>query len=211
MKRYFVGYVAMLLVLANCASLSTMQTARVLEKGESEHALGLGFYNSDDFLGGDDISIPVLEYQYRRGIWNNFDAGIKLTNLGSLVLDGKYNLVNGQKWALATGLGLGYLDFESTVGNVTAKSTIIDVMLPLYLSYDVGVMTSFYGAAKYVLRSISTSGGTITGGGDGSLISGSLGLKVGKTSGALLEASLVSGLDNDFAGTQFNAGYFFSF
>ncbi|MCB0378029.1 MAG: hypothetical protein KDD33_06015 [Bdellovibrionales bacterium] len=196
------------LLLCNCASISTLQTARTLEKGDSEHSFGLSMYSSDDFLGGDDISLPVLEYTYRRGLMDKLDFGVKLAIIGSTVADIKYNLINGEKFALATGLGIGYLSFTSTVGTVEEKSTILDFIVPLYLSYDVGEITSLYGAAKYFYRSISTDSSVA---GDGSMASGTFGVKVGKTSGVYLEGSLITGLDNDFSGTQFNTSYFFKF
>ena len=210
MKFKFILLTLLTAMLANCASLSTMQTARVHKPGKSQHALGFGFYNSDDFIGGDAISIPVLEYAYRRGVWDDIDLGIKLTNLGAMVGDLKYNLVDGKNWAVATGLGIGYLDFESSSNGVTATSTIIDIIVPIYLSYDFSKMTSLYSAGKYIQRAISTSDSGITTE-DGGMMSASLGFKYGDSAGVLLEGSFVSGLDNDFTGSQFNFGYFFSF
>lgn len=197
-------------LLCHCASVSTLQTGRVLEKGDSVHAVGVALYNSDDFLGGDDISSPVLEYAYRRGMWDKIDVGIKLAVIGTAVADIKYNLIDGEKLALATGLGLGYLSFESEAGTVKQSSTIIDLIIPLYLSYDVGEMTSLYTSAKYFYRSVSADGGVDIAG-DGSMLSASLGIKYGEKMGVFLEGSLITGLDNDFAGTQFASSYFFRF
>ena len=198
------------LLLAHCASVSTLQTGRVLKKGDSFHTLGVGTYGSDDFLGGNDISLPLIEYTYRRGFWKDIDAGIKLAIIGSTMVDVKYNLVDGDKFALATGLGIGYLSFTSEFNGVEQKSTIIDFMLPLYLSYDVGQKVTLYGAPKFMFRTISaSSGGTVSG--DGSLLSSTLGVKWGVESGVFLEGSLIAGLDSDFTGTQFNGAYFFRF
>ena len=74
------------------------------------------------------------------------------------------------------------------------------------MSYDVSKMGTIYGAGKYIHRSIS-SDGDVTG--DGSMVSGSLGFKYGKTAGVLFEGSLINSLDSDFTGTQFNFGYFY--
>ena len=199
-------YLFLALSLCHCASVSTLQTGRVLDEGESSHAIGLGTYSSDDFLGGSKISLPLLEYSYRRGMWEDIDVGVKLAIIGSLNLDMKYNFVNGEKFAMATGIGLGYLDFESTTGTTKSKATILDFVLPLYLSYDVGDMTTLYGAGKYILRTVSSDLNVSS---DGSMASTSLGVKVGKTSGMFLEGSLITGLGNSFSGTQFNAAYFF--
>ena len=46
---------------------------------------------------------------------------------------------------------------------------------------------------------------------DGSLLSNTLGIKIGEKAGVFMEGSLITGLDNDFSGTQFNGAYFFRF
>ncbi len=204
-KKFLLAVVSLSAI--GCASVSTLQTARVLDEGDSFHSLGLAFYSSDDFLGGDEISIPLLEYTYRRGVWDKIDLGLKLALLGSAVVDAKYNLINGENWALATGLGLGYLSFESTVSGTNQKSTILDVFVPVYLSYDFSKTTSVYSAAKYMLRTVSGSGVA----GDGSMLSSTLGVKLGDQSGVFLEGSLITGLDNDFTGNQLSGSYFFRF
>jgi hypothetical protein len=201
-------YLSVTFVFANCASVSTLQTARVLEEGDSFHAIGMGFYSSDDFIGGSDISLPLIEYAYRRGIWKDLDFGVKIAIIGTANVDVKYNLINGEKFALATGLGLGYLSFESESNGETAESSIIDLMIPLYASYDVSKMTSLYGATKYMLRTVSSDASSSA---DGSLLSNTLGIKIGEKAGVFMEGSLITGLDNDFSGTQFNGAYFFRF
>ncbi len=200
-------YLFFILSMVRCASVSTLQTARVLDKDDSFHSVGLSFYSSDDFLGGDDISIPLLEYTYRRGVWDKIDMGLKLAIIGTAVVDAKYNLINSENWALATGLGLGYLSFESTVGGTTETSTILDFFVPVYLSYDFSKTMTVYSAAKYMLRTISGDGIS----GDGSLLSSTLGLKLGDQSGIFFEGTLISGLDSDFTGQQLSGSYFFRF
>ncbi len=205
--KNIIGF-GLLLLLCHCASVSTMQTAEVLPVGESSHAVGVGTYSSDDFVGGDDISLPLIEYAYRRGMWDDIDVGLKLALIGSITADMKYNFLKSGDFAMATGLGLGYLNFESESMSVTQKVTIIDLILPLYVSYNVAKMTSLYTAAKYIFRAISSD---FANPGDGGLLSASLGVKIGDTSGLFLEGSLISGIDNDFTGTQLNGAYFFSF
>ncbi|MEM7646887.1 MAG: hypothetical protein AAF203_08265 [Pseudomonadota bacterium] len=205
MKRLLV-LIATPFLLCHCASISTLQTARVLEKGESQHNVGVGFYTSDDFLGGEDLTFPMLEYSYRMGVWDKIDAGLKISLIGTAVLDAKYNLVNGENFALATGLGLGYLSIDSGPEDAEMTTTIIDVILPLYASYDISKMFGFYSAGKFLFRSVSADGEVE---GDGSMLSATLGIKYGDSSGVMLEGSLLSGLDSDFTGSQFNFGVFF--
>ncbi len=196
--------------VTHCASVSTLQTGRVLEKGENSHSFGLSLYSSDDFIGGDDISgLPVFEYAYRRGMWDDIDVGIKIAIIGTAVLDMKYNLVNGEKFALATGAGLGYLSFTSTSNGQDQESTILDFIVPLYASYDLGEKFTVYGAAKYLLRTITADG--VVDAEDGSLGVGSLGIQWGRKSGVFLEGTMMAGLDNDFSGTQLSGSYFFQF
>ena len=199
---------ALTMLLANCASVSTLQTARVLDEGDSFHSIGLSLYSSDDFIGGDDISLPLIEYTYRRGVWEDIDFGIKLALIGASVIDMKYNLISDDKLALATGVGIGYLSYTSTVNGQDSDSTIIDFILPLYLSYDIGEKTTLYSAAKYMFRTISND---VVSTEDDSLVSATGGVQLGRKSGVFLEASLISSLDTDFSGTQFNGSYFFRF
>lgn len=193
-----------------CASVSTLQTGRVLKKGEDYHSVGLAMYSSDDFIGGESISLPLVEYTYRRGFAEKLDFGVRLTLIGSAVADVKYNLINGENFALATGLGVGYLSFTSTFSGQETKSNIIDFIAPLYLSYDLSSLFTVYGAGKYMYRLITTDAEDSSSSG-GSLVSSSLGVKWGEKAGVFLEGSYIAGLDSDFTGLQYNLAYFFRF
>lgn len=195
--------------IAHCASVSTLQTARVLDEGDAYHSVGMAFYSSDDFLGGEKISLPLLEYSYRRGVWKDIDVGFKLALIGSASVDAKYRLIDGEQWALSTGIGLGYLSFESSFGDVKQQSTLVDIILPLYLSYDVSKMATVYSAAKLMYRSISGSQGIVSG--DGSILASTLGFKWGDRAGVFIEGSLLTGLEESFNGSQFSGAYFFRF
>ncbi|MBC85560.1 MAG: hypothetical protein CL677_00150 [Bdellovibrionaceae bacterium] len=196
--------------LMGCASMSGLQTARVLEKGKVQSTFGGGYYSSGDIAAsvndtedGEDIDMPFLEYSYRQGVGHNWDVGLKVTLIGTAVLDGKYNFYSGDKWALAAGLGLGYLSIETESGDEKSETTILDFMLPLYASYDVSEKVSIYTVPKYIHRSISGEGS-----GSSALLGATLGLKIGKEWGSMLEVGQFRDLDEDLDISQANVAFF---
>lgn len=196
--------------LSACVSMSSLQTARTLKPGESQWTAGGGTYNSADItdslsdVKGDDLSIPFMEVSYRQGLTKDWDFGLK-TTFSSLSADAKYALIQDEKFALATGLGLNYFSVEIGAGDNKYKTTVYDATIPLLASYDFTKMVTLYGGPKYVSRFISGSGGN----GQVSLAGGTGGLKIGDTWGAYLEGSYYTSLGkNPFDGTQFNVAIF---
>lgn len=198
-------------LLSACASMSGLQTARVLKKGEAESSFGGGQYSSEAIetatgKTGAKLSAPFIEYTYRQGLTDKWDAGLKLTLIGTAVLDAKYSLYSGDKLAFAVGAGLGYLDIESSEKDASGsktKSTIIDIILPLYASYDFTDQFALYLVPKYIQRNISGASS-----GSASLIGSSLGFKIGKDWGAYVEGSFFKDTKTDFKGTQANLAFF---
>lgn len=187
-----------------CVSMSSLQTARTLEEGQSQNTFGGGVYNSKDKIGEIeyDSNLPYLEYSYRHGLMKDLDAGLKITLIGAYGADLKYQLVNHDQWAISTGLGLGYMSYKIKSGDQESNVKFLDWMLPLYVSYDFSKSWSLYLTPKYIYRSISgdTSGSeNVTG--------AALGTKIGEKSGVYFEAAIMKG-KNSNAITQYNLSYF---
>lgn len=200
--------------LSACVSMSSLQTARTLKPGEAQWTAGGGTYNSGDITDalsdtkGDELSIPFMEVSYRQGLTKDWDFGLK-TTFASVNADAKYALIQGDKFAMATGAGLNYFSIESKVGVGTTetkfKTTVYDLMVPLMLSYDFSKSVSLYGGPKFISRFISGSGKN----GNVNMAGGTGGLKIGETWGAYLEGSYYKTLGkNPFDGTQFNVAIF---
>jgi hypothetical protein len=189
-------FVTLVTLSASCANLSSLQTARVIEKGKNEVVLGAGVAKTDVTIGSTTtaLSAPYLQGMYRTGIADSMDLGVKLTLIGTLSADVKYQLVDAGEFALAAGAGLGFVSL--TVGS--NKLTIIDLVVPVIASYNFSDSFAFYLSPKALLRSAS---GTAT------LFAGTGGFKIGESWGLYAEYTIVT--SNLYKGNQFDAALFF--
>jgi hypothetical protein len=212
MKHFIL--VLVMLVFASmqwgCASMSSMQTAEALKVGDQQFTVGGGTYNSKSFnvaMSGTstdpDLTASVLEISYRRGMAEKIDVGIKYTLPGTLTADGKYQFLDGETFDAAAGLGLDYFSMETGPDNARTKTTIIDLIVPLYLSAKLSDSFTPYLSPRYLLRNISgVSSGTT------SVIGATGGVKIGKTWGLYVEYGIQKGVGNDFTANQANVAFF---
>src|SRR5688500_888555 len=102
---------------AACVNSSTLQTAKALDPGKQRALVGGAYYASPSLdadaseASGSDVSLalPYMELGYRRGIVEKVEVGAKVTVPGTAGIDGKYELLDDGKFAVAAGLGMGYL------------------------------------------------------------------------------------------------------
>ncbi len=194
-----------------CASMSSLQTAESLKPDKSQVAIGAGTYTSKSFttsLNGNsrdaDISVPNFEVSYRRGIIDKVEAGAKLALPGTIIVDGKYQFIDGEVFDMAAGFGLGYLSLETGSDPNKVKTTIVDVMVPLYLSAKVNEYFTPYLSPRYLLRNVSSTSAS----GSASVMGATGGLKIGKTWGLYAEYGMQKGMGNDFTANQVNFAIF---
>jgi hypothetical protein len=197
MKR--LGMLGFCALLGACANMSTLQTAETLPEGQGEFAVGAGYITHEAITDADDskVTAPYLEFQYRRGLAENIDAGIKATLIGTGGADVKYQFYNSEKLDLAVGTGLAYMSIESG----DSKSSIIDWTVPLYVSSDVSDSVTLYASPKYFLRKVSGADAL-------HVLGATAGLKWGKESGVMVETSYAKALGEDFKSLQYNAALF---
>jgi hypothetical protein len=203
--RWGLGALALLgALLGGCVNMSTLQTARALPVGDTQLVLGGG---KSSAVGED----PLLGYgyfgevRYRVGVLPNFDLGIRATIPMTGGLEGKYELWSDDALAVATGLAVETMEIESASadGEKEAYAAIVDLIVPVYASFDVGSHLALYTSAKYLLR-------TATGGPSFSnYASGTAGFKLGDSFGLLIEGSYVLGIGDAPSHTQVNAAMFF--
>ena len=222
MKNRILGVLSSAILLGGvgCANVSSLQTARALKSGDSELAVGGGYFTmpalndvledaAEASMTTEDvdtaIEIPYLEVSYRHGLGSNMDFGVKLTLIGTLAADFKYQLLDVDGFSLAAGAGLGtfYLTSDSDTDGSSSDFVLVDAMIPIYASYDISDAFSLYVSPKYILRTLNGEPlhlGGLTGG-----------TKIGKDMGVYLELSYLQYLDNfDIPEIlQFNAAYFF--
>lgn len=186
-----------------CMSMSSLQTARALKPGVGELSIGGGYFSSPsvDKELDEEIKLPYLEISYRRGFFDKFDAGLKYTLPGSLTLDGKYQLIDANDFAVALGGGIGYLSIKSESGSLKSESSIYDLTIPLHTSYHPSNGAALYVTPKYVFRMASNkrSGSDIesentTEKQNSSLVGGTIGTKLGSDWGVYLEVSYLKSL-----------------
>lgn len=196
-----------------CVSMSSLQTAETLEKGKTQSTFGGGYYSSEETTNNSSLStkLPYLEYSYREGLAKDFDAGVKLTIIGSAAVDAKYRLYDGEAFDFSVGGAVGYMSLKTSSTTTTAttdvETTIIDFMIPVYASYRFDKSWAVYATPRYVLRMNSQSGAS-GGSSTASLFGGAGGLKIGNEWGAYLEAAYQKQAGSDFDLMQYNVSFF---
>jgi len=132
--------------------MSTMQTARVTEKGKFDYLVGGGFANIKTSENPDYYSsgIPIVELGVRYGITDRLDAGLKISTCSLVTLDSKYQFLGDKNSKLAGSVGLG--GSYSYLGIGTEKINAYNAMLPIYFSYHPVNWLTLYCSPKYVLQ-----------------------------------------------------------
>ncbi len=138
-----------------CTSMSTLQTARILSKGELRGVVGLSTTKSEIGKYSDTLksNAIVQEAGFRLGISNRFDVGLKVSMIGSISIDGKYQFLgtSNSKLAGSIGMGLAYsqISGDKLLANNNPTMNMGNVIVPLYFSYHPGLF-SFYTSPRYV-------------------------------------------------------------
>lgn len=222
-----------LLFVVSCANTSVMQTARVMEPGSMRVMGGLGiddtpgylrvFNRSDDDNHWADYSLPNIEGDFRWAPFRDWEFGGKLTILGTISADAKYQLWVKGPWAMAVGGVVGFVlvtpvDPDGGSENFPKSGQIAewDFILPLYLSYDFSPYVTLYGVAKYDSRvfeiSYDTSRHDAVGSPDETigknLLGGNLGVRVGREMGVFAEIGALRGINWNYTELQFSTAFY---
>ncbi len=157
-----------------------MQTARPLKEGAYSMGLGVGYQsvklkdpakeeidpetaeNSENLKDAiEEIKMPIIDFMIQYGINDKLSIAAKSTSLIAYGLDLKYNLINNKNFALALGANVNYSSMESsssgTGGESESKFTLIDLGIPLHLSYDFNHVFGVYFTPRYVNRGIQST------------------------------------------------------
>jgi len=133
-------------VFMGCASLSTMQTARVTEKGKFDYLVD---YGSAYYADMPPNHCPVAEFGLRYGITDYLDVGYKISISSISTLDFKYQFLGDKKSKFAGSIGLGG-GIAMGMGDGATAFTY-DTMLPVYFSYHPNDWLSLYCSPKYII------------------------------------------------------------
>lgn len=160
MRKFF-----LLLVLISwtffigCTSFSSYQTAQVLDPDEARFGVGLTFTSISPEEGVEtdyeDITYSIPEFLFRIGVSESFDFGGKVYAsfpFMGVVLDGKYQFVDGDILDMAIDLGVSYTGVE--VGDV--KTNYLDFYPALLMTLNFSEKFSVTLAPKVLLRQVSS-------------------------------------------------------
>ncbi len=225
----FFYFVLIIISVTGCASNLTMQTAKALPEGvlsvggavalASNRNLIISQYNGrpdieskkDDSPEGEPVILPWFMLGY--GLGSGFDISLNLT---PYALEGgfKYQILNVGDFFLASGVKTYYGYLPDIIDGNEPGIHSFDVILPLYLSYDLTSKYSVYGSVKYIFRNIHTSRGDeylIDDHPENSprhLLSGTLGNKFRNStnSSIMLELCVNKDLGINYYSAQFNMG-----
>jgi hypothetical protein len=231
-KHRYVAFTALACAWAvtGCVNVSTLQTARTLPPGDQQVAVGGGMATFPELTNQGEVAalfdtMYFGEVDWRIGLYDFLDAGVHVTFPGTSGGDVKYQFLDEGGLAMATGLSLGAIQISSTTSSedttngatdesgtsVTTetsdpKLTIIDVILPLYVSFHVDEALALYASPKYLLRAFI---------GDSTAVAhyagGTLGVQLGDSVGLMAEASYLKGLSDSATDTlQYNVAFFWS-
>ena len=145
---FFVVLLAIIFVFSSCITMSTMQTARVTEKGK--FSTGIGFVLMNAGVSSPGISILDLEVGTRYGVTDRMDVGARISSMGAASTDAKYQFLGDKKsvFAGSAGLAVEYL--------YSVRANSYDLVLPVYFSYHPLDWLSIYGSPKYFLKYVYT-------------------------------------------------------
>lgn len=182
-------YLALLLLaiffpLISCVNMTTYQTADTLKPNESYTYYGGGYYRGSSL--NDNVEATFIEVGYRRGLTDKMDAGAKWIIGGAAVIDVKYHLISEQNYDVSVGGGLGSLFLSSTETSTESRIsitkpeiTVIDLIVPVYVSYKLSEGAVPYFSPKFIFRNdMSTVGDKISP--SGAMGGGTLGIMLGK-------------------------------
>ena len=168
MHKTVLFFLVLVILCAGCVSLSTFQTARVLQENESQFGVAAstnsGYTLIIEEVGEDSIETitgGTLEAFYRTSISSNFDIGMKAYFVGAII-DGKYQFHDGERFDMAADFGIGY----NQISIDDSDFTILDFYPTLLMTFDLSKDVDLTFAPKIIARFISgpTENSTLVGG-----------------------------------------------
>ncbi len=204
MSRLQLALLATLLVFgfSSCISISSLETARVVEPKKFGVGIGTGLPNysyKDDERETKVVSV-VSEISWRYGLVDQLDLGLNLKVVGLLGMDLKYQFLGDATslFAAAAGFEAGYF-FIPTIDYNDANT--FETAIPLFFSYHPTENFAVYINPKYIYRKYGSIEST-------SFIGGVGGLRIGKSKAGFIEyAYLWNGSSNWSNQRQINIGF----
>jgi len=193
-------FLAVLLSIG-CAQLSSFQNGRTVGHGNGEAGLAISASGLTDAFDNDGTATFFVAEAYGRyGVSENFDIGLKLSTGLTGVVDFKFQVAGDKVSPFAMSVGPGF-GFQGAI----AETSLIQLHLPLHMSYHPNEKSAFYASPRYISQ-------IITGEGAANYLGSSLGFENGDNVRLTIEGSyfrLLSDREIDGLGVglfQFGAG-----
>lgn len=133
----------MIVMVLACSTLSTIDGARTLDRGQTQWKLALSEQYASNGLSTAG-ALPQVEVAYRRGIAEDFDAGLRFYLLG-VMADARYRVVHEGRWHVAVNPAVGVFAIPTLGGS-------LDVRTPVIAEYEVTPWFSVAAGPKAILR-----------------------------------------------------------
>ncbi len=183
-----------------------MQTARTLPEGQYRFLIGGGYFRTSETSPSDPsrVTYPYLEAGARFGFIENWDLGLRFTLPGMFTGDVKAQFLSTDTWAMAAGFGVGYMAVkeDKTAGTTSNlfPNEMLDLFLPVYLSYDFSRWVGLYVSPRLVFRKVDR---------EMFLFGTAFGARFGNKVGVFIELSGASDFKSNYSQGQVGFGIFF--
>lgn len=206
-----------LTAFVGCASLSSYQEARTLEKGQSKIFIGATGYQDDlktvdvkdllkDSATEDGTSMFMLELGGRVGIMEGLDVGLRTSIPGGASIDAKYQFVGRDSlssFQMSSGLRGGYASVQVNEQDIA----VIDLIAPVYATYAPTDWMSVTLAPQFCYR-ISDNEYWFP---SGAIVGGNVDLRLGSSIGLIGEFGYHRHLTEDYTMMNYGAALFAPF
>src|SRR4051812_2568805 len=151
----------LVLTLSGCPNPNTYGTPRTTPVGKVAHSIAAEAIGAT----GGGVSVGPFPapptYTLRVGVADNADIGVRLGNMSTLGVDGKYNFIktHGLDVAVDPGAQFFYFSASSSAGTASASTSITGTYLhlPLLLGVNVGDSLTFVPTAGIMYGIVSGS------------------------------------------------------
>jgi hypothetical protein len=193
--------------LLGCPNPNTYGTPRTIPAGKDQHTIAAeGIYatakSNVDAAGNRtsaSVGLPMFPtYQYRRGIADEVDFGVRVANLSSLGGDVKWNFVKGDV-DIAIDPGLQWFGVFTNNGSVNLFYFHGPLLVGINASDDVAVVLTpgfVYALAVGSISNSSGQSGVFSGGGALARLGLGLNLRLGKTFAIMPEVTAMKGFND---------------
>ena len=153
----------LIILLGGCASLTTFQTAQVLEEGKTDFGVAIAYSNivlDDSSLFFEETEYRLPEIFYRRPLNNRFELGLKFYPF-SIGGDIKYQFIDGKAIDMAADFGIDYTGLEISVESngekSESKTRLINLYPTILLTYNITKKINITLAPKVIMQYLTTN------------------------------------------------------